>query len=213
MRRTDEEFKAEVFRRSEAFRTRQKRRRKKVTAVCLPVLLCSTALLWVFFSGAGAGSTASADCAAPEEFAAYQNESAFEGENPKDAAVEEPEPSMESQVTSGTGTAEAAVIEVITQATSSEYGRTFTAPEKTGGILEAIQAFYDDPETFCRDSEIGEDDGTGSRITVTQGTETAVFYLRGDALVMLDSDGTCLMCLVNENAARVLEALISQNGD
>lgn len=48
MRRTDEEFKAEVFRRCEAFRSRKKARVKKAALLCLPVLLCGG--LWIMVS-------------------------------------------------------------------------------------------------------------------------------------------------------------------
>lgn len=66
MRRTDEDFKAEVFRRCEAYHARQKKRRRMVVAVCLPLLLCSAALMAVFSGGFGMNvsfdKTASAEC-------------------------------------------------------------------------------------------------------------------------------------------------------
>ena len=59
MRRTDEEFKAEVYRRSGAFQLRRKKRIRKTALLCLPVLICWLGFLALVTGGfQGMGSTA-----------------------------------------------------------------------------------------------------------------------------------------------------------
>lgn len=84
MRRTDEEFKAEVLRRSEEFKKRRKKRAKAVLFGCMPVVLCCTALL-ALSHGFG-GSTEAANQMA---FDAAQSVECAESPAAADQAAEE----------------------------------------------------------------------------------------------------------------------------
>lgn len=62
MRRTEQEFKNELFRREQEYRTRQKKRRRAAvnTALCLVLVLCAGIVVLPFLGGMG-GSTETAD--------------------------------------------------------------------------------------------------------------------------------------------------------
>lgn len=65
MRRTDQEFKAEVFRRRDVYWAKQRQRRKRLMTTALCVLLCVTTL-WTIAPGFGGGTKETADNAAAE---------------------------------------------------------------------------------------------------------------------------------------------------
>lgn len=92
MRRTDQEFKAEVLRRSSAYKARRKKRMKQVltTASCVAVVVMA---LGIFLPSAFGGSSMStADSAAPESMMSMQNAASPEFAADCDSpAAQEPE--------------------------------------------------------------------------------------------------------------------------
>ena len=73
MRRTDQEFKEEILRRSAAFTARRKKNTKRAMMLCLPLLLCCGGVLAAFSAGIGSAKgtesfsvSAMADMAEPE---------------------------------------------------------------------------------------------------------------------------------------------------
>ena len=207
MRRTDEEFKAEVFRRSEDYRVSRRNRRKKIALACLPVLICCGGFFALVTGGFG-GFGASGETEAVYQNAAITSDACMEAPAAaeEEAGIEPAEGELESS--SGSSSDPAVLsIEVTSQPEMEEYARTFTDPEKINAIMDALQAFYDDPGTTIGGSEVGECEGMGYRITVTEENVIQEYTLFNNAL---SDDG---IWYVNPACYQALEKLILQNGD
>lgn len=215
MRRTDEDFKAEVFRRCEAYRARKRKHRRMVMAICLPLLMCSAALMMAISGGFG-GSTKEIGADNAMSMECMDAPAAVEVE-PEAPAAEAPAAEMDQSISGssdGLGdnsdcNAVVLSITVTSQPEAVEYSRTFTDPEKIYAIMDAIQAFYDDPQTVPGGSEIGECEGMGFKIVVTEETITREYILFNNAITA-DGEGEWL---VNPECCNTLEKLIRQEGD
>lgn len=99
MRRTDQEFKAEVMRRSSAYKARRKKRMKQVltTASCAAVIIMT---LGIFLPSAFGGSMNTADSAAPENMMSMQNAASPESAEDCEAPAEQ-EPESDSNYGAG----------------------------------------------------------------------------------------------------------------
>ena len=174
MRRTDEEFKAEVYRRSEAWRIRRSKRRKMIAALCLPILLCGAAWMMLMSQASGGASDSAnmeADMAVSEECM----------EAPAAAAPEEAV--REESITDGSGcTAVILSVEVRSQPEAKEYDRHFTDPDTMYAIADAIQEFCDDGNTIISADEPGDSEGMAYRILITEERIVREYYLFNDAL-------------------------------
>ena len=206
MRRTDEEFKAEVFRRSENFKARRRKRGRRIVLACLPVLLCCTALL-ALSGGFGKSAESTANTAMAEDAA-----QSVECMDAPAAAMEEADQELGNgkweNFSDGTGSAGVVSVEVISQPESEDYARVFTDPVKTAAIVDAIRAFCEDPDTVIGGSETGDCEGMSYRIIVTDETAVQEYVLFNQAL--LDTEG---IWYVNPGCYRVLEELILQESD
>lgn len=207
MRRTDEAFKAEVFRRCEEYRIRRRKRRKIAVVLCMPLLLCGGLMMMLASMGFG-GSTDTAD-------AAYSMNGAVNNkEYIEDPAAAAQEPALEEgYVTDGSSASDCVAvvlsIEIISQPELEEYTRIFTEPEKMYAIMDAIQAFYDDPDTVPGGSEVGDCEGMTFRIIVTEESITREYILFNNALT-IDGDESWL---INPGAYQTLLELIQKTAD
>ena len=212
MRRTDEEFKAEVFRRSEDFRVRRRKRRQRIALACLPVLICCAGFMAVAaggFGGFGASSESAAYSMEMMDNCAAAPAAAEEAkETPEcDLAAPQEAAEMEGNLSGAGSTTAVLKIEVTSQPEMEEYARTFTDAAQTGEILEAIQAFYDDPHTLLVDAESGSCEGMGYRIIVTEEARSREYVLFDDTLCCEDG------WLMNPECYRALEKLILREAD
>ena len=87
------------------------------------------------------------------------------------------------------------------------YARVFTVPEKTGAIMDAVQAFFDAPDTVIGSDDLGFCEGMAYRIVVREETNTREYLLFNEAL---NADG---LWYVNPECCRDLERLLLQEGD
>lgn len=203
MRRTDEDFKAEVFRRCEVWRERRRKQRRMVITVCLPVLLCSAALMMVFSGGFGGSATEMGF----DNAMSVECKEAPAADVPA-AAIEDVAPEEGSRLGDPSGCSGVVVsIEITSQPEQEEYSRVFTDTEKIYAIIDAIQAFYDDPQTTPGGSEIGECEGIVFRIVLKEEAATRTYTLFNNAL-SADGDEEWL---VNPVCYKTLESLIQQD--
>ena len=95
-------------------------------------------------------------------------------------------------------------IEVTSQPEMEEYARTFSDPQQIEAIREAIQAFFDDPDTVPGGDNVGSCEGMSYRIIVTEETITREYTLFNNGLSSEDG------WFVNPKCYKVLEELIIQ---
>lgn len=96
MRRTEQEFKAEVLRRSEQYRTEQKKRRRKIanTTLCCLMVFCGIFLMRpLLMAGGGSAESAAMEMPAAE---LERNEMAYAAEDVCAEAQEEAQPEIHS---------------------------------------------------------------------------------------------------------------------
>lgn len=183
MRRTDEEFKVEVFRRSDSYRSRRNRVRR-ILLTCLPILLCCG--LWIRWSLNAQKSTDTASAMGIEySMAVCEDEKA----GAEYGCILDVPPEILG-------------IEVIPAPEEAGERKSFTESEQLGRICAAIQDIIDDPDTVVGHDEIGECEGTAYSIIIRGETEMWEYTLLQDAL--LTESGW----LVNASRCQALQALI-----
>lgn len=179
MRRTDEEFKAEVLRRSDAFRRDRKKRMRGIGLACVPLVLCGAICIAALPGVLNSKRSATEICygASPQ---------AIEG------AVEEKCCDCAKGVT----------VEIKITTAPDGAAWSITDPADLLAVLEGIQAFYDDAETVPGGPDVGQAEGMSYTLIVTEGDERREYTLFNGAL--LTEQGW----LVNEGCYHTLEALL-----
>lgn len=222
MRRTEQEFKAEVLKRSQAYRRARARKRKNLAGFGLCACLCF-AVLAVFAPMGGASTdTAAADMMAmgdlkaetsmaqsPERGFDYGADGAAPMENEPAAAEPEEEPML--GVTSGAAENSGVSrrynvvsIEVKTNPEDEAQHRFFTDVEKIASIIIAIERFYPSDAT-----QEDEQTGLAYEIVVTYENKVECFSLIGNGLYT-ETDG---LISVDADASRCLKEALSQESD
>ena len=217
MRRTEQEFKDEVLRRSRAYQQAQARKRKTLLGTGLCVCLCFVALaVFAPMGGASADSAAGNKAAIRTEMSMAQSpEFALDAAAPMEKEPAAPEPEEEPVLGVTSGAAEnfsvsrrydVVAIEVKTNPEDEAQYRFFTDVEKVAAIIIAIERFYPADETQQEPEPM---EGTAYEIMITHEDKTERYTLFGDGLCA-DSGGWIRL---DANAARKLEKALSQESD
>lgn len=227
MRRTDREFKAEVYRRRDEYKAKQKKRRKMLTTICC-VVICFTGLTALFPTLFGGNSAKSADCAAPQEVMDMEMNGSAIGSNGTSShsttygtpeGVDEPAEGQPTGITAEGGLSydgkESALsrlydiisIEVTTRPESEENERCFTDEEKIVPIINALESFY-----MFGSADGGSVEATGMSYVITVTTErgTEQYTLFSNALYS-EKDGGWVP--IDTESYEKLKQLITQEGD
>lgn len=160
MRRTDEEFKQEVWRRSERYNKARKKRLHVMAMSCVPMVLCG-----VIFAAGLSGS--------------------FRGKDSTETAIEAPR-SAEGAADECCDCAQSVILEIeITTAPGGEVWN-IEDPDEMQAVLDGIQAFYDDPQTVRGDSDVGQAEGMSYTLTVTENGKSCEYTLFHDSLLVED---------------------------
>ena len=168
MRRTEQDFKAEVFRRSEIFKKQRKKRILKLAASlgCIALLILALPMLKLGMGGSAEKSDSAVfdslyGNGAPEAPAAEQKSESFvigaTGAAPMDAEPGEMAPPEDSAVSDMT------VFRIHPDGTTDEWSVGDAA--KLTAIVEALQAFEDAPVLDAEPERISEEDGAVYIIT------------------------------------------------
>ena len=190
MRRTEQEFKAELIRRTEQFRAVQRRRRKQLLTAALGLLLVTGGWRVVFLAG-GDGYATDMMAESPMEMMSA-NSSMMDKSEPECA----PGAAVEEDVEDGAGFGIAGIddgyavsgsegkcyyvtsVEVHTVPESETHSGLFTDEERIAPILTAIEAFCSAEEGV----EIPEWTGMVYEITVTTQSGSECYTLMGEYL-------------------------------
>lgn len=200
MRRTDNEFKAEVFRRSREYRARQKKILKKTLAMvpCVTVCLLGAFLLLVPMGGSDTASAEMAVLDHEEMNQVYQPE-----ESPAAA-----EPNYSTSVTGDVGVIPS--IRVYSQPESEQYDREFTDPKQIKAIMDAISEFYNSDAPEEMPEGFGDCNGMRYVILVTDENGIHSFTLFNNGLYSEEEQG---WVGVDKAAFDALEELIRQKSE
>lgn len=185
MRRTEQEFKAEILRRSSAYRQRRKKRLKNtlVSLGCFAVLIFGIQLLPAGFGGATEGAAdpmeeMKIDQLAPEIMEDITIDQ-MAPESAEGGVPEEPAANASNSYLYGdiTGTVS---VKVHTQPESEDYGQVFTDEKQIAAIEQVINAFRIHGTNPVENP--GDAEGMAYVITVTNAEGEMSFTLFNNAL-------------------------------
>lgn len=216
MRRTEQEFKEEVLKRSRAYRQKRAKQHKKLLSIGMCVCLCF-AVLKVFDPFGAKSEAPAADMMAMDELKTEMSMAQSAEHAAANAAPMEKEPAAapeevaRNEMVSGAGNESAlsrsynvVAIEVKTCPETEEHYRFFTDIEKTVPVIVAIERFYS-----AGAAEETEQTGMAYEIVVTYKNRTVSYSLVGDGLYS-ESEG---WIGTDTEAAGELKDALSQAGD
>lgn len=181
MRRTEQEFKAEVFRRSSEFKRRRKEQTKKIfiSLGCIAVLILAVPMLPVGFGGSSMDTAAAvmdfknnAAPQAPEAAAEQKSESMQYAGNGAHLQDAEPEDGCPEE---GISAYEVRVTLIHPDGTGEEW--TIRGEERINAVMNGIQAFRDADSSKAELEGISETEGN---------TVYNIFYLDNNELYSFD---------------------------